>query len=135
MLKTFTGLILAAALLNTAHAQSVQIREGLLTDAAGRVLYVFDKDSEGKSACNGQCAALWPPFPAASDAAASSEYTTVRRDDGGLQWAHRGRPLYYYASDTGPGQATGEGRGGVWHVVRPATAAPEAGGNIAPKGY
>ena len=29
---------------------------------AGMTLYVFDRDAGGKSACNGPCAANWPPL-------------------------------------------------------------------------
>ena len=35
-----------------------------LTDAKGMSLYTFDKDSDGKSACNGPCAANWPALKA-----------------------------------------------------------------------
>lgn len=31
-----------------------------LTDQRGMSLYTFDKDKDGKSACNGPCAANWP---------------------------------------------------------------------------
>ena len=40
-----------------------------LVDARGMTLYSFDKDSDGKSACNGPCAQNWPAFKA-TDAAA-----------------------------------------------------------------
>ncbi len=36
-----------------------------LVDQRGMTLYVFDKDSSGKSACNGPCAVNWPPLAAA----------------------------------------------------------------------
>lgn len=115
-----TPLILAAALFAAlpAHAQSVAERNGLLTDAAGRTLYVFDKDATGKSNCNGQCAGLWPPFAVPEGAAAKGEYSVVTRDDGGKQWAYQGKPLYYFASDAKPGDVLGDGVKGVWHVVR-----------------
>ena len=45
--------------------------DGTLTNASGMTLYTFDKDAAGKSACNGPCAANWPPLMAASGAAAS----------------------------------------------------------------
>jgi predicted lipoprotein with Yx(FWY)xxD motif len=41
----------------------------VLTDAKGMSLYTFDKDADGKSACNGPCATNWPALKAeASDA-------------------------------------------------------------------
>ena len=44
-----------------AIAQSVAEVNGILTDAAGRTLYTFDKDVDYQSNCNGGCAAAWPP--------------------------------------------------------------------------
>jgi predicted lipoprotein with Yx(FWY)xxD motif len=36
----------------------------VLTNESGMTLYVFDKDSDGKSACNGPCTGNWPPLMA-----------------------------------------------------------------------
>jgi hypothetical protein len=36
--------------------------------------------------------------------------------------ANNGHPLYTYSGDTAAGQTTGEGVGGVWHVVTPSLA-------------
>ena len=47
-----------------------------LVDAKGRTLYTFDKDSGGKSVCNGGCAVNWPPVSASADASASSSCST-----------------------------------------------------------
>ncbi|MEG1456920.1 MAG: hypothetical protein RSC66_15285, partial [Comamonas sp.] len=35
------------------------------------------------------------------------------------QWAYKGRPLYFWAKDSRPGDATGEGVGNVWRLARP----------------
>lgn len=134
MIRNALCAVLLTAAGSTVHAQPVVGAAGLLTDAGGRVLYVFDKDSPGKSACYDQCAALWPPFIAAAEARASGEHTLVTRSDGSRQWAIRGKPLYYYAADVEPGQSTGDGRGGVWHVVREGSA-PPADPSYRPKGY
>ncbi|KAA0971645.1 hypothetical protein FPY71_00455 [Aureimonas fodinaquatilis] len=91
-----------------------------LTNAQGMTLYTFDKDSDGKSACNGQCAANWPPLAAAANAKASGAYTVVTRDDGSHQWAYKGQPLYTWVKDTKPGDITGdEVNNGTWHVAQP----------------
>jgi predicted lipoprotein with Yx(FWY)xxD motif len=84
-------------------------------------LYTFDKDSagSGKSVCNGQCATNWPPLMAADADAASGDYSVVTRDDGKKQWALKGKPLYYWVKDTKPGDTTGEGVMGAWHVAKP----------------
>jgi predicted lipoprotein with Yx(FWY)xxD motif len=33
----------------------------VLADPKGMTLYTFDKDTSGKSNCNGECAEYWPP--------------------------------------------------------------------------
>ncbi len=91
----------------------------VLTDSRGMTLYVFDRDADGKSACNGQCAANWPPLAAAGDARPAGDYTVVTRDDGSKQWAYKGKPLYAWGKDAKPGDATGDGVNNVWHVARP----------------
>jgi len=99
----------------------VEDRSGLLTDHAGMTLYVFDKDSagSGKSVCNGDCAAKWPPLAAGASDMAEGDYSIVVRDDGTRQWAYKGKPLYLWVNDHKPGDTTGDGVKGVWHVVRP----------------
>jgi len=94
---------------------------GVLVGPNGMTLYTFDKDSagSGKSVCNGQCATNWPPLMAADADAASGDYTLVTRDDGKKQWALKGKPLYYWIKDTKPGDTTGEGVMGAWHVAKP----------------
>jgi predicted lipoprotein with Yx(FWY)xxD motif len=95
--------------------------DGMLTNAGGMTLYTFDKDAagSGKSVCNGPCAANWPPLMAAADAKAAGDYTIVTRDDGGRQWAYKGKPLYLWVKDTKPGDRTGDGVNNVWRVARP----------------
>ena len=91
-----------------------------LTDGRGMTLYTFDKDADGKSACNGKCASNWPPFGASADAQASGAYTIITRDDGSRQWAYKGRPLYTWVKDTEPGAITGDGfLNGTGHVAQP----------------
>jgi predicted lipoprotein with Yx(FWY)xxD motif len=90
-----------------------------LVDAKGMTLYTFDKDSAGKSACNGPCAKNWPPLMAAS-ASGPADWTVIARDDGSKQWAYMGKPLYTWAKDSKPGDTTGDGvNNNVWHVAHP----------------
>ena len=86
-------------------------------DAKGMTLYTFDKDTAGKSNCNGQCAAAWPPLPVTADAKATGDWTIVIRDDGSKQWAYEGKPLYFWIKDTKPGDATGDGVNG-FHIAK-----------------
>ena len=92
---------------------------GMLVDSSGMTLYIFDRDAagSGKSACNGPCATLWPPAMAGADAKTEGDFTVVTRDDGAKQWAYKGKPLYSWAKDAKPGDKTGDGFGGIWHIV------------------
>jgi predicted lipoprotein with Yx(FWY)xxD motif len=96
----------------------VKASGGMLTNAAGMTLYTFDKDADGKSACNGPCAGNWPPLAAGADATAKGGYTTIKRDDGSMQWAYKGKPLYTWAKDQKPGDKTGDGFNNVWHIAK-----------------
>jgi hypothetical protein len=53
--------------------------------------------------------------------------------DGDPQITINGRPVYTYAGDDGPGDLSGQGVGGIWHVVAPdgteITTAAGASGN------
>jgi len=102
-------------------APPTKVEGGVLVGSNGMTLYTFDKDTagSGKSVCNGQCATNWPPLMAADGDAASGDYSIVTRDDGKKQWAIKGKPLYYWVKDTKPGEMTGEGVMGAWHVVKP----------------
>ena len=91
-----------------------------LVDAKGMTLYTFDKDSAGKSACNGPCAHNWPPLAADAGAKPDGAYTIIKRADGSAQWAYRNKPLYTWIKDTKPGDVTGDGfLNGAWHVAQP----------------
>jgi predicted lipoprotein with Yx(FWY)xxD motif len=92
----------------------------VLTDEKGMTLYVFDRDSDGKSACNGPCAGNWPPLKATASSSPTDEYTVITRDDGSKQWAYKGRPLYTWHNDKTPGDITGDGfLNGAWHIAQP----------------
>jgi len=113
-----SALSLVAGLASAAPAGVTVSNAGLLVDGKGMTLYTFDKDARGVSNCYDGCAASWPPFTAASGVSADGDFTLVARKDGGAQWAFRGMPLYYWAGDSRPGDTSGDGIGGVWHVVK-----------------
>jgi predicted lipoprotein with Yx(FWY)xxD motif len=120
-IRTAVSAFVVAAALSFAGASAAQapvkMAGGMLTNDAGMTLYTFDKDAGGKSACNGPCAANWPPLMAAADAKASGDWTIVTRDDGGKQWAYKSKPLYLWAKDQKAGDKTGDGFNSVWHVA------------------
>lgn len=92
----------------------------VLVDTKGMTLYTLDRDTTpNKSTCNGQCATNWPPLMVSGDAKAMGSWTVVTRDDGGKQWAYKGKPLYFWKDDKKPGDVEGDNRGNVWHVAAP----------------
>ncbi|MFG2819976.1 hypothetical protein ACGFX4_11180 [Kitasatospora sp. NPDC048365] len=97
----------------------------IVTDAAGRTLYRFDKDTAKPSAstCTDACAAKWPPVPAQDKVAVtgvdSALVGTVTRPDGTKQLTLGGWPLYRFAGDSAPGQTNGQGVGGTWFASAP----------------
>ena len=109
-------------------ATAAGITGSFLTGADGKTLYIFKKDTQGngKSTCNGDCAASWPPFSVgageqatAGDGVTATKISTVTRDDGSMQVAYDGWPLYYYAPDQKAGDVLGQGKGGVWFAATP----------------
>jgi predicted lipoprotein with Yx(FWY)xxD motif len=96
----------------------------ILTDADGMTLYIFDRDEQNVSNCNDRCAETWPPLLLDSgDPVAPPDLTgaltVFTRADGRRQVAYRGQPLYRYAGDSQPGDTSGDGIGGIWHLARP----------------
>ena len=111
----------AAALTSLAQAEPVaKMAGGMLVNASGMTLYTFDKDVAGsnKSMCNGPCIELWPAVSASADAKPEGDFSLVSRDEGGQQWAYRGKPLYTCANDKQAGDRLGDNVKDVWHVVR-----------------
>jgi predicted lipoprotein with Yx(FWY)xxD motif len=99
----------------------------ILADSSGRTLYVFDRDTAGKIACTSGCVGVWPPLLLTAGtstptpgAGVTVALASVQRPDGGMQVTSGGRPLYVYSGDLAPGDANGDGFGGIWHVARPA---------------
>lgn len=119
-----SGIVLAAAVAacgSMAMASApVKTADGVLTNAAGMTLYTFDRDSGGKSSCNGPCATNWPPLMAQDGDKAAGDYSVISRDDGKKQWAYKGKPLYTWIKDQKPGDKTGDGfLNNQWHAAKP----------------
>ena len=103
------------------QASPATTMNGMLVGPNQMTLYTFDRDAagSGKSVCNGGCATNWPPLMAPPGAQAIGDWSVVTRDDGAKQWAYKGWPLYYWAKDSRPGDASGDGVGGAWRLARP----------------
>ena len=79
-------------------------------------LYTYDLDRPGQSSCNLGCATMWPPVLAPRNAVPIGDWTAVARSDGSRQWALKGKPVYTYLDDK-PEDPSGDGVGGVWHLL------------------
>src|SRR5438552_1747214 len=98
----------------------------VVTDGKGFTLYRFEKDSNKPAAsnCDATCAAQWPPV-LVTDATIEvagvdkSLVGTVTRKDGSKQVTIGSWPVYRYAKDSAPGEAKGQGVGGIWFAVTP----------------
>jgi predicted lipoprotein with Yx(FWY)xxD motif len=124
MMRIATGFAALIAL-STAALAAPPAMEGdtakgkVLVDEKGMTLYIFDKDEPNKTNCYDQCAVNWPPLMAAAGAMAEGDWTIVDRTDGTKMWAYKGKPVYLWIKDTKPGDITGDGVGGVWHLATP----------------
>ncbi|MGH3301621.1 MAG: COG4315 family predicted lipoprotein [Streptosporangiaceae bacterium] len=116
----------AAVGLKTAKVGGVTV----LTNAKGFTLYTFAPDTAKKSACNGACAASWPPVKAPKTV--KSPYATIKRSGGSTQLTFHGHPLYTFTGDTAPKQAHGNGVnafGGLWHEAPASVSKAPASGS------
>jgi len=89
----------------------------VVSTSNGMTLYTYDKDAANQSACTGECAQNWRPYLANGTYKPFGHMTIISRQDGTLQWAYDGHPLYTYAQDTAPGEIKGNGFHNNWHVV------------------
>jgi len=96
-----------------------------LAGEGGMTLYIFDNDTGGESSCYDSCATNWPPLlveggaePTAGEGVTGDIGVTARTDST-VQVTYNGMPLYFFAADSAPGDATGDGVGGVWHIAAP----------------
>jgi predicted lipoprotein with Yx(FWY)xxD motif len=108
------------------HSVKIADKEGVgkyLTDAEGKSLYWFKKDSTGMSACSGACVDNWPLYYretiAPAEGLSAADFATITRADGKQQTTFRGYPLYYWIGDAKAGDTNGQGLKGVWFVVNP----------------
>ena len=82
----------------------------ILVDADGRTLYLFEKDTGTTTACTGGCANAWPALaaaePSAGDGVDGSKLATADAQVPD-QVVYNGHLLYYFATDTAPGDIKG----------------------------
>jgi len=115
----------SSQLIRTATATVNGKSETILTNAQGMTLYYRTTDMPPATVCSGGCASAWPPLLVSGSSPPTSATSlpgklSVLTDTNGAQVEYNGHPLYTFSGDTAPGQTTGEGLGGIWHVVTPA---------------
>jgi len=133
-MRNFKGLVVlaAAGLLSLAFIGAGQADEEnygpfkpvktsvgtVLADAKGMTVYIYDKDTKGKSNCYSECDEYWPPVKATAEDKPVGDLTIIKRTDGTLQWTDGGKPLYTFVNDKKPGDVAGDNKDNVWHVVK-----------------
>jgi predicted lipoprotein with Yx(FWY)xxD motif len=105
-------------------AQSVGTMGTILVAASNsHTVYTFNSDSPGASKCNGGCSTSWPPLTIntgmtpTGGAGVTGQLGTITRTDGSLQVTYKGLPLYFFHSDSKPGDTMGNYTG--WSLVKP----------------
>ena len=114
-------------------AMNQRLVGGMGSSNPGLTLYVFDNDlGTAGSVCNDSCAEAWPPVLVTDGNVSSlAGLSTVTRDDGSLQAAYQGRPLYFFVNDTMAGETNGQGVNNVWwQVDQPQVALQIQGSNV-----
>jgi predicted lipoprotein with Yx(FWY)xxD motif len=114
----------SGSLIRTATATVNGKSETILTNTQGMTLYYRTTDMPPTTVCSGGCASVWPPLLVSGSNTATSTTSlpgklSVQADANGSQVEYNGHPLYTFSGDTAPGQTTGEGFGGIWHVCTP----------------
>ena len=94
----------------------------VLAEANHQVVYTYSKDKKGgKPTCTGTCAATWIPATGTPQAGPadvfSGQFGLVTGAGGVKQITYNGLPLYLL-KDAKPLSTSGNGQGGVWHVVK-----------------
>jgi predicted lipoprotein with Yx(FWY)xxD motif len=93
----------------------------VLAEANHQVVYTYSKDKKGGlPACAGVCAATWLPATGTPQAGPASHFPGkfgVIKGSGGVQQiTYNGYPLYTLKGAK-PLSTSGNGQGGVWHVI------------------
>lgn len=118
--------LLTGVTMALAAGLEIKTKDGVgsyLADDKGMTLYLFKKDTVGKSACSGPCVEKWPLYYNAAVVAplgvSKDDFGVISREDGKMQTTYKGLPLYYFSKDAAAGDVNGQGVNNVWYVVAP----------------
>jgi predicted lipoprotein with Yx(FWY)xxD motif len=91
-------------------------------NARGMTLYAlnqrvaFSRSGGVEPYCVGPCAKIWTEVAAPADAKPVGDWSVVAGRTG-PQWAYRKNPVFTYAADKAPGQASGDAYEDLWTVI------------------
>lgn len=90
----------------------------ILADADSLTVYSFDPDGTGGvSTCFDKCAQKWPPVLVDAATVVGGRIGKTQRPEGTFQITFDGKPMYGFVNDAEPGDITGDGVGGIWHIL------------------
>jgi predicted lipoprotein with Yx(FWY)xxD motif len=127
----------AVLTVNTGQASGIGT---VLVDARGLTLYHLTGETTSNFKCTSSCTSTWPPLLLTTPGGptggtqVTGTLDTVTRPDGGEQVTYNGLTLYTYAGDSNPGDANGQGIGGVWYAVGPSGSTGGAGASPSASG-
>jgi predicted lipoprotein with Yx(FWY)xxD motif len=103
-------------------AKNASLGKTVLVNRRGLTLYSLNVERRGRFICtDSTCLSFWTPLvvPKGTTPTGVAGLATVKRRDGRIQVAYRGRPLYTFYLDRKRGDAGGEGFEdvGVWHAA------------------
>ncbi|MFY9264220.1 MAG: hypothetical protein WAO61_02145 [Solirubrobacterales bacterium] len=112
---------------STIKSGSVDRYGKILQGHKGHSIYIFTKETRGKSECYGECAAAWPPVltkgaPRAGSGITQSKLGMTKRTDGTTQVTYDGQPLYHFVKEKKADQVLCQAVfefGGTWYVIDP----------------
>ncbi|HWK75691.1 MAG TPA: hypothetical protein VNQ81_15540 [Povalibacter sp.] len=83
-----------------------------------QTLFVYDGDSPGKSNCNTGCLSAWLPLLVSGGEKVEKvgDWVAIRREDGRMQWAYKGQPVYMRYHNMPPDEGS-EKEG--FHLLKP----------------
>jgi predicted lipoprotein with Yx(FWY)xxD motif len=114
MTNTRTRMALVAAALMLAATGALAAP---LAAKNGMTVYTYDKDKGAVPSCYGLCAYAWPPYLGKKGEKMGADWSLVARK-GALQWAWHKHPVYFYVGDHKKGDTSGNGKDGVWHIIK-----------------
>jgi predicted lipoprotein with Yx(FWY)xxD motif len=102
-------------------ATNSKIGQAILVNGSGNTVYLFEPDGTSTSSkVPAGIKANWPAVTGAATVGAGLDQTKVAvqmQPDGTSQVMYNGHLLYTFVGDTKPGDAAGQGLGGIWFVL------------------